>query len=279
MPKDLIWVDRVVTIFVVYRSSHKMEFEVSQEVARAHQACLDHARDLIISAKAVIKVEKPNIAYHLATLALEEIGKAGLMFISQQADSSGKEVPWATKHTQDHIKKLFWAFFGAAFGRNVISQEEIETNKGLAERIHKTRIKGLYVDFLEELSVPSEAISTEECKTLINLAEARLNMESNTQFRELGDDEQKVLSWFMKSTDDPEMRKQILGKSSMEKLAELGSVQNWIEWLKNVYEKNAAENKKLAEQELKREKPEGDEALEDKWKLKIRLYSASHTFR
>ena len=36
---------------------------------------LEHARDLIEAASAVFAAGKPNIAYHLATLALEEIGR------------------------------------------------------------------------------------------------------------------------------------------------------------------------------------------------------------
>jgi hypothetical protein len=43
-------------------------------------ACLDHARDLVAAAERVIRDRGfPNIAYHLAILALEEIGKAGMV--------------------------------------------------------------------------------------------------------------------------------------------------------------------------------------------------------
>ena len=65
----------------------------------------------------------------------------------------------------------------------------------------------------------------------------------------------------------------------MEKLAELGSSRDWINWLKETFDQNEEENRKLAEQELQRKRPEGQEALEEKWRITIRLYSASHSIR
>ena len=43
-------------------------------------ACYQHAAELVESAERLLAVPaRPNIAYHLALLGLEEIGKAGLV--------------------------------------------------------------------------------------------------------------------------------------------------------------------------------------------------------
>jgi AbiV family abortive infection protein len=46
------------------------------ELLQALSACVVHARDLVEAAKAVQSTGRSNIAYHLATLALEESGGA-----------------------------------------------------------------------------------------------------------------------------------------------------------------------------------------------------------
>ena len=93
------------------------------------------------------------------------------------------------------------------------------------------------------------------------------------------EDEKHILIWFLETSENPEKKKMLLGSKSMEKLAELGSARDWINWLKEVFDQNEVENRKLAEQELQRKRPEGEDALEEKWKITIRLYSASHSIR
>jgi AbiV family abortive infection protein len=50
----------------------------NEEMHRAMRACVDHARDLLDAAKILHAADKPHIAYHLATLALEEMGRREL---------------------------------------------------------------------------------------------------------------------------------------------------------------------------------------------------------
>jgi AbiV family abortive infection protein len=72
--------------------------------------CLDHAGDLIASAERVLGNDNvyANIAYHLAILAMEEIGKAGLLgcraVIGESLNAQTLE-----SHLGDHIFKLLWA--------------------------------------------------------------------------------------------------------------------------------------------------------------------------
>jgi hypothetical protein len=56
----------------------------------------------------VQKSGRANIAYHLATLALEEMGRRELFQIQAAAASVGDVPPWQMNATQDHVQKLFW---------------------------------------------------------------------------------------------------------------------------------------------------------------------------
>jgi AbiV family abortive infection protein len=62
-----------------------------EKTISAMRACLDHARDLLDVAKSAHTDGKSNIAYHLATLALEELGRREL--IAVQSISSQNTVP------------------------------------------------------------------------------------------------------------------------------------------------------------------------------------------
>ncbi len=76
---------------------------------QVRQLCLEHAGDLITSAERVLNDNGfPNIAYHLAILALEEIGKAG-MIASRAVVGSALDSAWMDKRFDDHIWKLQWA--------------------------------------------------------------------------------------------------------------------------------------------------------------------------
>lgn len=57
----------------------------------ASRACLDHAKSLLVSAKAVKASGHPNISYHLAALSLEEIGRMELLQMKQMAHKQGLE--------------------------------------------------------------------------------------------------------------------------------------------------------------------------------------------
>ena len=81
----------------------------------AMEACIKHARALLESARAVQEAGHPNIAYHLAVLTLEELGRRELIGVRTVTDSRPIPPGWVQKHTQDHIKKLFWCFFGGSF--------------------------------------------------------------------------------------------------------------------------------------------------------------------
>jgi AbiV family abortive infection protein len=89
--------------------------QIDEKTIAAMKACIDHARALLDSARAVQAANYPNVAYHLAALALEEIGRRELIGVQSLAARRPDPPAWTAKHTQDHIKNLFWCFFGGAF--------------------------------------------------------------------------------------------------------------------------------------------------------------------
>jgi AbiV family abortive infection protein len=70
-------------------------------------ACAVHARDLLQSAEAIQTIGHFNIAYHLAALSLEELGRRELAGIQEAANKTHRVRPWQSKAAQDHTKKLF----------------------------------------------------------------------------------------------------------------------------------------------------------------------------
>lgn len=175
------------------------------EVLQAMKACRSHAQDLFEGAKLLRDKSFPNIAYHLATVALEELGKAQLIgmksFAKDDADS------WYRKQFDDHIKKLFWAIWGDVFGKRP-DAKELDQLRGTATIIHSNRLRGLYVETSPEPFVaPKDAITDDVLAPLMAFVEAKLALHPSLEGVEYKQDDLDLLSWFSGATDDPEQRK------------------------------------------------------------------------
>ncbi|OHV63565.1 hypothetical protein LCM4577_32175 [Mesorhizobium sp. LCM 4577] len=256
-------------------------FRIDKTILDAMDACLVNARALVESAKAVRASGHQNIAYHLATLALEEIGKRELFGVQAVADRRETSPAWPNKHTQDHVKKLFWAFFGAEFFADELTKEAFDNLQGLASTIHTNRLAGLYVDLTSDgLNIPAGAIDNLQADNLIGLAEARLGIaEVVTVREEIPAEDAALQAWFEMATSDPDQRRQILSSASLKKLAELKSPKEWIRWLKGLFDEAEAEGQAAVALELKRSRNLPAEGTKDKWRIRVRILSASHSIR
>ncbi len=246
------------------------------------KGCYEHANDLIKGSRAVQAAGVPNVAYHLATLALEEIGKAGLMGMAEIANIRGESTSWFEKQALDHEKKLFWAFFAGQFGRR-LNRKQLEEDREFARRVHLKRMQGLYVD-AHSTELPRDVISPKEADGLIDLAAATLDLqmekgEHAAEPSELTEEQNDLLLWFLRTMDDPLKSKMMFSRESMDKLGTVGSVHEWAGWLKDTIGRQDAENRALLEKELQRERPQPNEAKESKWKFRIRVCAASHSVR
>lgn len=250
------------------------DIELSEGTRRAVEEALSHADDLLAAARKLD--EYPHLAYHLGVLSLEEIGRSTLLVMGELA-SRRQEGRRFERESEDHVRKLFWALWGPSFARELITGQQIEEFQGLAQAIHDTRKSGIYVD--PEGVPPRDAIKAEEAQQLLGLAEARLGMARNEKWAPLDPERAGDMRWFMDATADPEARAQIMSGASMKKLRELGTVLEWIRWLRSEFETAEREAIELAERELAREEPEKDEELDPKWSIKLRLFSGSHSIR
>ena len=255
-------------------------------LALAMKACVIHSRALTESARAVQESSHPNVAFHLAALALEELGRRELIAIQRASAKQAIPPTWAWKHTSSHIKKLFWCFFSASFFGEELTNDRIVSMDKLARQIHETRIAGLYVDLNEDgLQIPTEAIDDKQADDIINLAEARIEMcEAENPRLDLSSEEFEIQLWLLEKTEDPESRKMIFSPASLKKMAELKSGLKWGQWLKSLFEEAEAESLKLVEKEVQRGiqlKEQDTPALGDrhKWRVRIRLYTQSHSIR
>jgi AbiV family abortive infection protein len=275
-----VWVS-VARKLPMTNSTAKHSGALDANTIAAQGACVDHARDLLASARLVQAAGHHNIAYHLATLTLEELGRREIIGVQDIASRAVVPPAWPTKHSQDHVKKLFWCFFGGGFFSEQITKQSLEDMTGLARRIHETRLLGLYVDHGEEgLSIPSEAVGKEETQQLIDLAAARFAISEAEEPREqIPQEESEQQAWFLRQTDDPEKLRYIMSGGSLAKLAELKDARAWGRWLKEQFDTAEAEARAAAEHELQRSRNLPDEGSKDKWKIRVRILYGSHSIR
>jgi len=250
------------------------------------QACLLNAARLLNAAKRICDPESRHISYHLAALALEEIGKASMVVISSLSVPPGvggeggedelekRPVEWA----EDHERKLFWALFLPSF-RPTLTASDFRQHQELARSIHETRLSTLYVN-PDVAHAQSPEVSEAQLGSLLRLAELRLQMESGKDYRELDEAAQRNLTWFLRALEMPLYRTIILSQGFVSKLDELGGDYNkWLAWVRQQITDIEAINRDLAEKELRRPQASETEADEPKWQLKIRLESSSHSIR
>jgi|SRR5579875_1498150 len=247
------------------------------DALKAMGACRAHAQDAFEGAKLLRQSGKPNLAYHLATIALEELGKAQLLgtrsFAKDEADS------WYSKQIDDHVKKLFWALWGQFLGTRWPDSEEIENLRETASIIHENRLRGLYVDpNPENFVAPINAVTDDVLDPLMTIVEVRLALNPSLESVEYTQEDIDLLNWVSNVTDDPDRRRFIFSEQSFQKLNDVGA-KSWLTWIKSEVERLEADALTSFQKEMKRGFTPGEEGLEYKWELKIRIFSQSHSIR
>jgi AbiV family abortive infection protein len=241
--------------------------------------CLSNAETLIASAEEMKeKRGRRNIAYTLAALGLEEVGKASILksvFVFKESDvESTMEINFGM---DDHKMKLFWAFWGASFAKEEITQTSINKYKGLASMIHHRRLEYLYTN-IESSKRP--VIKTKELDNMISLARARLMIEKSYRLpTKIDKKKAKLIKWFLEASQDIERHKLIFGNKSIRKLEEFKDGRLWIDWLYDEFQKAEDKSKKLIQSEMSRKKPQGNAVYKDKWEVEVRLNCQSHSLK
>jgi AbiV family abortive infection protein len=192
-------------------------------------ACIKNAADLLAAAELCHGNDMPaGVVYHLAILALEEIGKSEIVRVIHVAEEHDKDPSSYEKHTTDHVKKLFWAIWGPGWSSEGYAPGHFTEMRGLAAQLHAKRMKALYVSPTpEEFTVYENAVPVDEVKAILGFARARVAMMKQLEPRAPSADETENARWFMAATDDSERRRRIFSPTSMEKLEEPARVKHF----------------------------------------------------
>ncbi len=254
------------------------------EYNKLRAACLANAKTLLAAANTHVKPSERHIAYHLGVLALEEIGKAEMAGMQLAAEPRVEEERRVHFDYEDHEAKLFWAMWGASFGRELITKKSMQSLFDLRTSIHNKRLESLYVDVNNPTDV-AKTVTKAELDNLLKLTEARLGMEQaskgiDIENAKLEGEEAAALEWFMGSTKNPDDKAILLSGESNRKLVEFkGDAKLWINWLYSERQKINAKAQELVQQELNRQKPSKTEAGKPKWRMKVKIISESHSIR
>jgi AbiV family abortive infection protein len=254
--------------------------EIPPEMRAGIAACLEHAGDLVVGAQALKEKNLPHLAYNLAALALEEVGKAELIGMAHIAKLKTERPPWVSKFGEDHLRKLFWAIWSPLLERQAMTPEKVQEIQGLATSIHSKRLQGLYVDVQDGgISIPRKAVGDAELENLLTIVGSRIELAKLAKPRTLDSEAREVLIWFLEATEDPEKRDFIFSRTSMGKLVELGASNLWVRWLRDEIQARDRECAEALKRELDRNVDNEGRELKDKWRVRIRIRSASHTIR
>lgn len=243
--------------------------------------CLDHAGDLVAGAQRVLGSDNahPNIAYHLAILAMEEIGKAG-MLASLGVIGATLDKKTLEKRLGDHVFKLMWAVWSPSMSDGKIDPKDFEDARQFAESTHARRIAGLYVDYTDDntSAPPREAVLLDHATSILNLAKARLALELERK-APVPDERNEELEWYLNTLSDVLGKKRLFSRPFIQKHEEFhGDTRAWIRWAREEFAKIATEEQEHLQRELSRQPRESGKG-KPKWLMKVRLQTPSHSLR
>jgi len=248
---------------------------VPESLALVVNGCKKNATELLSAAESLLSTHH-RIAYHLALLSLEEIGKSDLAGMNYLATSRGKR----GFATDDHVKKLFWAIWSPIFSGGRLRPEDMENYRGMARRLHETRLRSLYASAsTEDYYDLSAQVGLEEVTWIIGAAKARLVLMGEYQPVALSEDQADLLNWFLSVTDNFEERQRVFGAESVKKLEELADANAWLERLHKEALERQRESLALTEAAINDKGPSEGEENNPKWRLRFRLCSESHSLR
>jgi AbiV family abortive infection protein len=243
------------------------------------EKCLANAESLLSVAERELGKDVDHVCFHLALLAMEEVGKAVMVGASFTVSLADRERGDFGDDFAYHEKKIFWALWGTSLKKNNITKEGIEGARDLAKTLHERRMLYLYVDPTGGVDGQAQ-IKDGEVETLIQMTRARLEIEKlTTMAEEFTEEDVTMLKWFFKATQDDDMKKFIFSGASIKKFEELGNGKDWIAWVKSVFDKNEEQMRELAQKEVSRQRPQGSDAETPKYRMTIRIQSQSHSIR
>lgn len=251
----------------------------NEDFLKIRKNCLASSRDFVSAAGKIRSTLLRHIQYHLAALALEEVGKAEILLM-QHVSGGDRVEGMGVRGLDIHVRKLFWAFWSISFGKQLTTKAQVDRYKGMAKTIHSKRLQSLYTDS-DSLELAKRRVTKREADELLALARTRLSMEEHREPDfDKTDEEKELIKWFMEVTQDPTKLPLIVGIKSQKKLIEFGGKSElWIKWLKEVFDQNDQEVREIMQKELSRKRPHGKDKEVDKYRVKVKLICDSHSLR
>jgi AbiV family abortive infection protein len=241
----------------------------------ARHLCLDQAQSFIEAAERLGEADWPHIVYHLSLLALEEVGKEG-MLAAQTISHPTLDRNWIERSLDSHRRKLQWAVWSPM---TRIDPTDFEAARQFAERAHAMRLASLYVDAKADLTdlPPSEKVRPEDARQALGLARARLAhaRERGTPSGEIDD----LTEWFLGAMDDPERSRLLLSRAFIAKFEAMNAdTRAWADWARGEMSRLDEENRLLLEAELARPGISKEKA-KTRWRANSVVYTPSHSIR
>lgn len=244
------------------------------------ELCFDHSGSLLDASTRLLDGEPAhyNLSYHFSLLALEEIGKVN-MLVSRAALRKHRDGAWFEKRLGSHTEKLFWAVWSPIDADNKIEPKKFEELKQFCESAHQRRLDGLYVNpDAETVAPPNSHISEQQARSMNELASQFLQMAIATGIPDL-ESQDEIQLWFLEQLSDEDARSMLFNARSLRKLEELeGSVRDWAIWLRTWFEEREKVQNRLARLALTKTTSDGTDA-KPRWRLRVRVYCASHSLR
>ena len=255
---------------------------LSSREIRIAEACLEHAEDLVEAAEMLLHSGKHNLAFHMAVLSLEEAGRRSLFLLNLQARRKEEVDIVNEAKANDHVAKLYWAFFFPLVTLQKIDDAKLDEVRGLARALHLRRQEGLYLDANRRpFRRPKHIVSLKEARNIVSLARSQVALEKSQTIKTQGRLSREVrdlVQWFLQAGEDESSRSFIFSDESMVKLREFGNFGEWIVWLRPAYEQEAQSFTEMAQLDRLRS-VEGARGSHPRWKFRIRLSGMSHRMR
>jgi AbiV family abortive infection protein len=254
----------------------------SAQLFAKRKVCFEHAGDLIVAAERTLSEAPslPNISFHLTLLAIEEMGKAGLIS-SREAAAGNRYTGWIDKRLDDHAFKLLWGLWTPEMNAGAeVSPERFEQLRKFAQRAHFQRLDALYVnEALDDATTsPKDAVSGVEAQSLLDLAKQNLKFFEGEGSPDV-DASDDVVEWFWETMSDEIGQKRLFSGLFLAKYKELkNKPREWIRWARDEFEKVKEAEQALLKAELART-PDENAPSTARWRLNVRIYCVSHSIR
>ena len=242
--------------------------------------CLQQARDYLRAGQASHDAGLKHVAFGLAVLGFEELGKAAMIVM---ASAVGKTDPDRARRllrqTEEHEWKIFWATWGRWGSRPPANDaESIGSFLDVAARLHEMRMDAMYVHVARDES-PRSSVPDELVRSTMAMLEAQIQLAEAAGVAEPSLKEQEIFDWLMKAAEEPDKRPLIFGASSLKKRSELRDPLAWARWLKEQFDEADQRSRELTERELRRRPEDSKEPWKARWKVTLRWQSSSHSIR